>query len=68
MKKLSEEQKKEIAKINQMSHYDMCSLWRTAPAGHQYLDSTLPYANIFKERLFNHFGGFTSEISKSIGW
>ena len=68
MKKLSEKQKKEIAKINQMSHYDMCSLWRSAPAGHLYFDNREPYYEVFRKRLFEHFGGFTSEISKAIGW
>jgi hypothetical protein len=51
-----------------MEHYEMCMLWRFAPSGHPYFDKTLPYAEIFKERLFKHFGGFTPEISKSLGW
>ena len=59
---------KTIDKINQMSHYDMCELWRFAPSGHPYFDNTLPYHEVFKERLFKHFGGFTSEISKQLGW
>ena len=66
--KLTKEQKEEIKVINQMSHYDMCNLWRKAPAGHWYFDITEPYAEVFKKRLFDHFGGFTSEISKEIGW
>jgi len=56
-----------IDTINKMSHYDMCSLWRFAPVGHLYFNNILPYADIFKERLFKHFGGFTPEISKSLG-
>lgn len=60
------EQQKVIDKINQMSHYSMCSLCRFAPSGHPYFDKTLPYADIFEERLFKHFGGFTPEISKSL--
>ena len=68
MEELTEDQKKEIEKINKMEHYEMCSLWRNAPSGHPYFDKTKPYADIFKKRLFEHFGGFTPEISKSIGW
>lgn len=66
--KLTKEEKEEIKIINQMSHYDMCNLWRNAPTGHRYFDNTKPYVEVFKKRLFNHFGGFTSEISKEIGW
>lgn len=66
--KLTKKEKEEIKIINQMSHYDMCNLWRNAPAGHRYFDITKPYVEVFKKRLFNHFGGFTSEISKEIGW
>ena len=66
MKELTKEQEKIIEKINQMSHYDMCSLWRFAPTGHPYFDNTKPYVNVFKKRLFDHFGGFTPEISKSL--
>ena len=66
--KLTEDQKKEIEKINKMAHYDMCSLWRFAPSGHPYFDNTKPYADIFKKRLFEYFGGFTPDISKGIGW
>ena len=58
---------KEIERINQMSQRDMASLWRHAPAGHQYFDSTKPYHEIFKKR-FAELGGFTPKISKSIGW
>ena len=57
-----------INEINKMSHLEMCKLWRQAPVGHEYFDSTLPYASVFQARLFNHFGGFTPEISKQIGW
>ena len=62
------EQEKEITNINHMSHHDMCSLWRFAPLGHPYFDSTQPMAEVFKKRLFEHHGGFTPEISKSLGW
>ena len=61
------EEKIEIDKINQMSQFEMCQLWRFAPSGHPYFDSTKPYFPIFRKR-FDEFGGFTPEISKAIGW
>ena len=64
---LTEIEQQTIDKINNMSHYDMCELWRFASAGHLYFDNTLPYVKIFEKRLFKHFGGFTPEISKSLG-
>lgn len=56
--------------IDNMSHYEMCSFWRFQPIGvlHPYLDNTNPISKYFVDRLFNHFGGFTPEISKSLGW
>lgn len=68
MDKLTKDQQAEIDKINSMDHESMCSLWRFAPAGHSYFDTTKPYHEIFRKRLFDHFGGFTPKISKSIGW
>ena len=68
MKKLTKEQQQQIDTINSMDHTSMCRLWRFAPCGHQFFDTTKPYHEIFKKRLFDHFGGFTPEISKSIGW
>jgi len=65
---LTEEEKKEIEKINNMSQEDMCKLWRFSPLDHPYFDQSKPYAQIFEKRLFGHFGGFTPEISKKIGW
>jgi hypothetical protein len=67
--KMSDEEiKTEIDHINAMDHYSMCALWRNAPAGHPYFDSTKPFHEHFKKRLFDELGGFTPEISKSIGW
>ena len=63
-----EEITKEIEKINSMDHYSMCSLWRFAPSGHPYFDNTYPFAASFKKRLFDDLGGFTPEISKSLGY
>lgn len=61
------EQQKIINTINNMGHFEMCSLWRFAPSGHPYFDKTLPYAKFYRGRLFNYFGGFTPEISKALG-
>lgn len=66
--KVTAEDQKVFDEINSMSHADMCKLWRFAKAGHRFFDKSLPYHEVFRERLFNHFGGFTPEISKQIGW
>lgn len=63
---------KEIAnalkRIEEMEQFEMCRLWRFAPAGSEiYFRSDLPTSVAFKERLFTHFGGFTPSISKSLG-
>ena len=58
---------KVIEKINNMSQHEMASLHRFAPAGHPYFDTTKPYHKVFEKR-FEELGGFTPEISKSLGW
>ena len=58
----------EIEKIQNLDHYEMCRLWRFSASGHPWFYSSKPFAEVFKKRLFEHFGGFTPEISKSIGW
>lgn len=68
MENYTTEEQKIIDEINQMSHIEMCNLWRYAPLGHPYFNNTKPYVKIFEKRLFEHFGGFTAEISKEIGW
>ena len=57
---------KMIEEINAMSREEMCHLWRFAPSGHPYFDSTKPYYEVFKAR-FDKLGGFSPEISKKIG-
>lgn len=57
----------EVDKINAMSRIEMATLWRFAPSGHPYFDSSKPYYEIFKSR-FDNLGGFSPEISKAIGW
>ncbi len=52
--------------IDSLSHLELCRIWRFSQPG----DVRLQGANgdYFKERLFEHFGGFTPKISKWIGW
>ena len=57
----------EIKKINNMSRVEMAKLWRNAPSGHPYFDRSLPYFKVFEKR-FQKLGGFSSKISKEIGW
>jgi hypothetical protein len=56
-----------IESINRMSQMEMARLWRFAPSGHPYFDSTKPYFEIFKKR-FSELGGMTTSISKQLGW
>ena len=53
------------AQIDAMDHYQMCRLWRLASTGNPLIMGET--GQYFKERLFTHFGGFTPEISKSLG-
>ena len=64
-----------IAKeIETMDHQSMCSAWRFGKSGDAKFRRDLKTSDgrnlgdIFSDRLFKHFGGFTPEISKSIGW
>ena len=52
--------------IDSMEHYEMCKVWRFSPSGDPRLTGAAGL--YFQERLFKHFGGFTPEISKSLGW
>jgi len=63
---MDDSEKKEIDKINKMSQVEMARLWRFAPSGHPYFDTTKPFFEMFKKR-FHELGGFTPEISKLIG-
>lgn len=56
----------ECKSIALMPHRDMALLWRFAPVGHKYFDSSLPYHAEFMAR-FNSLGGMTSSVSKAIG-
>lgn len=60
------EQLAELAeKINAMTQYEMCSLWRFAPSGHPMLRGAA--GDLFVAR-FKALGGFTPDISKALGW
>ncbi len=56
----------QLDRINSMSREEMARLWRFAPSGHPYFDTTLPYYEIFRKR-FDELGGFSPAISKAIG-
>ena len=56
-----------VKEINAMSHSQLAKLYRFAPSGHLYFDSSKPYNAIFNKR-FMEFGGMTAKISKDIGW
>jgi hypothetical protein len=51
--------------IDAMSHQDLCRRWRFAPPGDPLFQGEVGeyYSAKLKEK-----GGFTPEISKSIGW
>ena len=58
-----------LIKIQELDHSTMCSYWRFAPKGTEiFFRSDLPTGEAFKDRLFNHFGGFNPDISKRVGW
>ena len=63
---IQEEDEKLKATIDNLSHYEMCKIWRFAKSGNPYTLGEV--GQYFKDRLFKHFGGFTPEISKSLGW
>lgn len=57
------------AEIAEMDHEQMCRIWRFQPEGTEiYLRKDLGTGDLFANRLFGHFGGFTPLISKRIGW
>ncbi len=58
-----------LKEIETLDHYTMCKYWRFGCEDDKlYFRSDLPTGEAFKTRLFTHFGGFTPEISKSLGW
>ena len=65
MEKTFEEQK---AEIDNLTHEELCRMWRFGSGDPAYFDKRSPISQYFSDRLFKHFGGFTPEISKRIGW
>lgn len=53
--------------IDKMTQKQMARLHRFAPSGHPYFRTDLPLYVYFEKR-FAELGGWTSEISKEIGW
>ena len=62
-KNLSPELKR---KIDAMSHLDMARKWRFSPSGDDMLSGDA--GKYFKSRFYDYFGGWTSAISKQVGW
>ena len=65
MEKTFEEMK---AEIDSLTHFEMCRMWRFGKGNPEYFDARNPISTYFTDRLFKHFGGFTPEISKQLGW
>ncbi len=53
------------ATIDKMSQFELCKMWRFAKTGHYLLSGEA--GKYFAQRL-KEMGGFTPEISKSLGW
>lgn len=53
-------------KIDSMSHRDLAHLWRHGSSDNKLFHGKA--GEYLKDRLFNHFGGFNSSLSKNIGW
>jgi len=54
--------------VDKMTHIEMCSIWRFGKSGQKWTDNTNRISTYFSDRLFKHFGGFTPEISKQLGF
>lgn len=54
--------------VDSFTHEEMCSMWRFGSSRTIFFDNTTLISKYFQDRLFVHFGGFTPEISKKIGW
>lgn len=67
MKNYSEQEiQQAMNEIHNMDHFTMCKIWRFG-GKEIYFRDDLPTSELFKERLFKHFGGFTPPISKALG-
>jgi len=69
--KLNENKEEELSpedkeKIDSMSHRELAYLWRHGSSDNKLFHGKA--GEYMKDRLFNHFGGFNSSLSKNIGW
>lgn len=62
---MTEQEKKLCEEIDQLDQYALCKLWRFSPSGHPYFQGSV--GEYFQAKL-KEKGGFTPEISKSLGW
>ena len=51
--------------IDNMSHYAICSLWRFGNSENELLQGE---CGQYLSKRLKDLGGFTSEISKELGW
>jgi hypothetical protein len=54
--------------IDNLTHEEMCNYWRNGGGNPIWFDVREESSKYFHDRLFKHFGGFTPEISKKVGW
>lgn len=54
--------------IDNLTHEQMCDYWRNGGGNPNWFDRREESSIYFYDRLFKHFGGFTPEISKKIGF
>lgn len=54
------------SKIDKLSHRELAKIWRFGSSDNELLQGEA--GKYFKDRLFNHFGGFNPSLSKGIGW
>lgn len=54
--------------IDTLTHTQMCDMWRNGGGKPEWFDTRCEESKYFYDRLFKHFGGFTPEISKKVGW
>ncbi len=54
------------SKIDELSHKELARIWRFGSSDNELLQGEA--GEYFRDRLFNHFGGFNPSLSKGIGW
>lgn len=60
---ISEEDKE---KIDSMTHEELAHLWRFGKSDNKLFHGSA--GTYMKDRLFKHFGGLNTNLSKKIGW